>query len=443
MQTLGSKESQLREQIAGLVADYYHERHAPRAFVPGKSRVPYAGRVFDEREVQSAVGASLDFWLTLGPEGAAFESKVAELFGARKFLLVNSGSSANLLATSTLTSHTIPNPMKRGDEVITPAVTFPTTLTPLLQNGFIPVFVDVEMGVYNVDPAKLEAAISPKTRAIMIPHTLGNPCEMDVVTSLARKHSLYLIEDTCDAFGSRYDGRLVGSFGDMATLSFYPAHHITMGEGGGVIVNNPRMQKAALSIRDWGRDCWCDPGVANTCGKRFDWQLGDLPQGYDHKYIYSHLGYNLKPTDLQAAIGLAQLEKLDGFVAARRKNFARLYEGLKRHEELVLPRWYPKSEPAWFGFPITVRPPMKRIDIVHWLENGLIETRQVFAGNVLRQPAFRNIEHRIAGPLVETDAVMDRTFFIGVYPGLTDEMIDYVIDRFDKFFAGRKETAHV
>lgn len=430
----------LRGRILELVREYHALAHAPVPFVPGQSKVPYAGRVFDAREIENLVGAALDFWLTAGPYAQDFENAMRKFFGAVAFLLVNSGSSANLLMVSALTSPMVERPLERGDEVVTPAVTFPTTLTPIVQHGLVPVFVDCELGTYNVDPKAVEAAIGPRTRALMIPHTLGNPCDVATLGRLAEQHDLYLIEDCCDALGSTFDGRRVGTFGHMASLSFYPAHHMTMGEGGGVIINRGGLVRPAESIRDWGRDCWCAPGNANTCGKRFEWQLGDLPAGYDHKYIYANLGYNLKATDLQAAIGLAQLSKVPEFCRRRRENFRRLYAGLARWEDrLVLPRWLPQADPAWFGFPLTVREGVTRRDLVRFLDERKIETRMIFSGNVLRQPGFRSITHRVAGDLTTSDVIMNDTFFLGVYPGLTSTMLDYVIESFEAFFrrAGR------
>jgi CDP-6-deoxy-D-xylo-4-hexulose-3-dehydrase len=426
----------LRRQILDLVAEYTKLAHAPAPFVPGESKVPYAGRVFDAREVTSLVESALEFWLTAGPYAERFEKSMRKLFGAVDFLLVNSGSSANLTMVSALTSAMVERRLERGDEVITPAVTFPTTLTPIVQNGLVPVFVDCEIGTYNVDAAAVEAAVGPRTRALMIPHTLGNPFDLGRVTALAERHGLWLLEDCCDALGSTWNGRRVGTFGAMASLSFYPAHHMTMGEGGGVVVNRGGLTRAAQSIRDWGRSCWCPPGQANTCGKRFSWQLGDLPEGYDHKYIYSNLGYNLKATDLQAAIGTAQLEKLEDFCAKRRANFRRLYNGLQPFaDRLVLPRWLPEADPAWFGFPITVRDGVSRRDLVAFLEARKIETRMIFAGNIIRQPGFRDIPHRVVGELTTSDRVMRDTFFVGVYPGLTPAMLDWVVDSFSAFFA--------
>jgi CDP-6-deoxy-D-xylo-4-hexulose-3-dehydrase len=355
--------------------------------------------------------------------------------GARDFVSVNSGSSANLTAVLTLTAPQTERPLRAGDEVITPAVTFPTTLAPLVHAGLVPVFVDCELGTYNVDPALLAGAVSPRTRAIMVPHTLGVPCDMDVIVDLARRHDLYLVEDCCDALGATWRGRPVGTFGDLATVSFFPAHQMTTGEGGGVFVNTARLARVARSVRDWGRDCWCAPGEANTCGQRFGWQLGELPRGYDHKYIYSNIGYNFKPTDLQAAIGVAQLDRLPEFIAARRRNFERLYTALARHaDRLILPTRDARSEPSWFGFALTVREGVSRAALVQWLETANIETRQLFAGNILRQPGYRDIAHRVHGTLERSDRVMRDTFFVGVYPGLTDAMVDFVAERIGDFF---------
>jgi CDP-6-deoxy-D-xylo-4-hexulose-3-dehydrase len=424
-----------KKEILEKVKERFPLLHPPVRFIPGQTKVHYAGRVYDDREIINLVDSALEFWLTAGPWGEKFERRMKEFFGAGDFLLVNSGSSANLVAVSTLVSDQVDGHLEKGDEVITPAVTFPTTLTPILQNGLIPVFVDCEVGTYNINPALVEEAISPKTRAMVIPHTLGNPCDMSVITALAEKYRLFLIEDCCDALGATFCGKLVGTFGHMASLSFFPAHHITTGEGGGVIVNRPRLGRVAESIRDWGRNCWCAPGFSNTCGKRFGWQQGDLPFGYDHKYIFTSLGYNLKATEMQAAIGLAQLDKLDGFIKRRRKNFARYYEALRTYEDfLVLPKADPRANPSWFAFPLTVRPPIERTQLIRWLEDAKIETRLVFGGNILRQPAFRNISCRMHRALEKTDVIMRDTFFIGVYPGLTDEMIDFVIERFREFF---------
>lgn len=428
----------LKEEILEKVADYYRLVHGPKEFTPGQSKVHYAGRVFGPEEMTNLVDSALDFWLTLGPYGDKFEKRMRDSFGARDFLCVNSGSTANLLAVMTLMSPQIQNPLKAGDEVITCAVGFPTTLAPIVHCGLVPVFVDAEIGTYNINPKLIERAVSPKTRAIMIAHTLGVPCDMDAITEIVRRHNLYLIEDCCDALGGTFQGKKLGTFGELATLSFYPAHQITMGEGGGLVVNKTALSKPARSIRDWGRDCWCVPGESNTCGKRFDWELGGLPKGYDHKYIYSHIGYNFKPTDLQAAVGLAQLDRLEDFVAKRRRNFGLLYEGLKPFEEfLILPTRDPRANPCWFGFALTVKEDSSRGELVTHLENAKIETRSVFGGNLLRQPAFQSIPHRTAGTLEQADKIMRDTFFIGVYPGLTEEMIGYVLETVEAFFKSR------
>lgn len=433
----------LKSEILSLVEQYYHQAHRPAPFVPGQTRVTYAGRVYDAREMVNLAASGLDFWLTAGPYHARFEAAMRDFFRARDFMLVNSGSSANLLMVATLCAPELdrllrpedPPRLQPGDEVITPAVTFPTTLAPIVQNRLVPVFVDCELGTYNIDPAQIEAAIGPRTRAIFAPHTVGNPCDMAAIMAIAERHRLWVLEDGCDALGATFDGQLVGTFGAMSSLSFYPAHHLTMGEGGGVAIHHPRLKKTARSIRDWGRDCWCDPGVSGSCRKRFGWQLGELPCGYDHKYTYSNIGYNLKVTDMQAAIGCAQLEKIDAFIEARRRNFWRLFEGLRPLEEyLLLPTIDPRANPSPFGFPVTVREGVDRRQLVAHLEAAKIETRLVFGGNILRQPGFMDIERRVHGELVNSDAIMARTLFVGVYPGLTDAMIDYVIDRFWAFF---------
>jgi len=440
---MSKDQKELKAEILKLVAEYCQVAHGSKEFVQGQSRVSYAGRVFDSRELVNLVDSSLDFWLTAGPYAAQLENRFRQYFKSRDFVLVNSGSSANLLMVSVLCAKELNKilrendlrPLEAGDEVITPAVTFPTTLAPILQNSLIPTFVDCEVGTYNVNPALLEGAIGPRTRAVFIPHTLGNPFHLNAVAQLCKKHNLWLLEDGCDALGSEYDGKLVGTFGAMSSVSFYPAHHITMGEGGGVCINHPRLQKTARSIRDWGRDCWCDPGISDTCGKRFGWKLGDLPQGYDHKYTYSNIGYNLKLTDMQAAIGLAQLDKLPGFIEARRRNFKFLYENLKSLQgKIELPVWDKLSNPSPFGFPVTVNPPFERSKLIAHLEAANIETRLVFGGNVLRQPGFLDIEHRICGELTQSDRIMNDTFFIGVYPGLTQTMLEYVVSQFKSFF---------
>jgi len=435
--TRGSGEAEdLKRDILNKVKQYHQMVHQPPPFIPYETRVQYSGRVYGSEEMINLIDSSLDFWLTLGPYGDLFEHKMKEFFAARDFVLVNSGSSANLTAVLTLLSKQLDKPLQPGDEVITPAVTFPTTLAPLVHSGLIPVFVDCEVGTYNVNPALLEDALSHRTRAIMIPHTLGNPCDMDIICDLAQRYDLYLIEDTCDALGSTFRGKLVGTFGDLATLSFFPAHHITMGEGGGVVVNNPRLSRIVRSVRDWGRDCWCAPGESNTCGKRFGWELGGLPKGYDHKYIYSNLGYNFKPTDMQAAIGVAQMERIPEFIRQRRSNFSRLYEGLQSYQDwLVLPKLDARSEPSWFALPITVQNGLARSELIQWLEKANIETREVFGGDIRKQPGYMDIPCRVHGSLPETHRVMNDTFFIGVYPGLTETMIEFILDRVAKFFA--------
>lgn len=429
----------LKGEILESVRRYHAAAHAPKPFVPFATRVQYSGRVFGAEEMVNLVDSALDFWLTLGPWGDLFEQRVKRLLGARDFVLVNSGSTANLAAVMALMTNHVERPLRPGDEVITPAVTFPTTLAPIVHSGLIPVFVDCEVGTYNIDPRLVESAVSERTRAIVVPHTLGNPCDLDIVADVARRHGLWLVEDTCDAFGATFRGRPVGTFGDLATVSFFPAHQITMGEGGGVIVNNPALARAVRSVRDWGRDCWCAPGESNTCGRRFGWQFGELPRGYDHKYTYSSIGYNFKPTDLQAAIGVAQLDRLEDFVAARRRNFAFLYERLAPYgDRLILPRLDPRAEPSWFGFPVTVTTGVSRDALVQWLETANIETREVFGGNILRQPGYRDIRHRVHGTLEQTDRIMRDTFFVGVYPGLTEEMLAFVAGRFDNYFAWRR-----
>jgi CDP-6-deoxy-D-xylo-4-hexulose-3-dehydrase len=434
-----SDEQGLRRRILELVAEYCRQAHAPRPFAPGETRVNYASRVYDERELMAAVGACLDFWLSAGPNAAAFERRLAETIGVNHALLVNSGSSANLVAVGTLLSRRLERPLEPGDEVITPAAAFPTTVAPIVQNGLVPVFVDCELGTYNLDPEQLEPALSGCTRALFFAHTLGNPVEMEQVVAFARAHNLYIIEDACDALGSVYDGRMAGSFGDLATLSFYPAHHITTGEGGAVLTHNAQLACIARSLRDWGRDCRCahDSPPEGACGRRFEWQIPGLDEPYDHRYLYSEIGYNLKMTDIQAAIGLAQLDKLPEFVAARKRNFARLYEALKPYEEfLILPIWSERADPAWFAFPITVRPgaPFTRRDLTGWLEGRNIETRYLFAGNITRQPGYRHIRHRTVGDLPNSDLVMRSTFFVGVYPGLDDARLAYMQEAFGDFF---------
>ncbi len=433
----------LHARILDMVREYYEQRHAAKSFLPGVSKVPYAGRVFDQDEMVAAVDSLLDFWLTLGPQGEAFERELAGYVGVRHAVLVNSGSSANLVAFSTLTSPQLDRPLQPGDEVITVAAGFPTTVAPIVQHGCVPVFLDVHPETANVLVERLEDAVSPRTRAIVLAHTLGNPFDLDAVRDLARRRELFLLEDNCDALGATYHGKRTGTFGDLATQSFYPPHHLTMGEGGAVLTGNGRLKRIAESFRDWGRDCWCPSGKDNTCGKRFAWEFGSLPCGYDHKYVYSHLGYNLKPLDVQAAIGRQQLLKLDDFIAARRANHARLMKALTPQEEfLLLPRATPHSEPSWFGLLLTVRDgaPFTRAELVRYLEDRQVQTRQLFGGNLLRQPAFQNIQHRVAGDLINTDKIMNDAFFIGVYPGLTPAMLDYVEGVFADFFHTVRST---
>lgn len=430
----------LRQQILQLVDQYAAAAPAPGAFQPGQTVIPPSGKVVGAPEMKLMVEASLDAWLTTGRFNAAFEARLAQVLGVKHVLTTNSGSSANLLAFSALTSPLLgERAIRPGDEVIGVAAGFPTTVNPILQCGAVPVLVDVHLPTYNVDVAQLEAAITPRTKAIMLAHTLGNPYNLEAVTRLARQHGLWLVEDCCDALGSTYNGQLVGTFGDIATLSFYPAHHITMGEGGAVFTNDDTLRRAAESLRDWGRDCWCAPGKDNTCGQRYCWKLGALPEGYDHKYTYSHLGYNLKITDMQAACALAQLDRLDGFIAARRRNFARLHARLQGCEEfLLLPEATPGSDPSWFGFPITIRPEanLRRLDLLTHLESRRIGTRLLFAGNLTRQPYMQGRHFRVAGPLTNTDIVMNDTFWIGLYPGLSDDQLDYAADEIAGFVGG-------
>jgi len=437
----------LREQIAALVRQYYQAQFSNRPFNPATDLTHYAGRVFDAEELCSLVDASLDFFLTANRYAERFESDFAEYLGVADALLVNSGSSANLVALTTLTSPKLRSRRLRpGDEVVTVAAGFPTTLAPILQNGLVPVFVDVNLGDYTADPDQLRAAIGPKTRAIMMAHTLGVPFDLDLVGELAKRHDLWVIEDNCDALGSRYHDRLTGTFGHLASFSFYPAHHITMGEGGAVVTDDEELARIARSFRDWGRDCYCAGGENNTCGTRFSQQFGTLPFGYDHKYVYSHIGYNLKVTDMQAAIGCAQLEKLPDFIARRRANFDWLLEVLRPYEDrLLLPSATPHSAPSWFGFVITVRKDagFTRAALVKFLETNRIETRTLFAGNLLRHPAFQDIPHRVVRDLTNTDTIMNDTFFVGVYPGLDAARLDHMADVFTRFMNGERAAGGV
>jgi CDP-6-deoxy-D-xylo-4-hexulose-3-dehydrase len=427
-----TRSAALRRQIADLVREYAALQYGERPFIAGETPVPPSGKLIGAEELQAMVEASLDGWLTAGRFNEEFEQKLAAFLGVKFAMTVNSGSSANLVAFSALTSPKLGNrAIKPGDEVIGVAAGFPTTVNPILQFGAVPVFVDVEIGTYNIDASKIEAAITPKTRAIMLAHTLGNPYNLDVITELCKKYKLWLIEDCCDALGSTYDGKPVGTFGDIGTISFYPAHHITMGEGGAVFTNSRTLKLIAESYRDWGRDCYCLPGKDNTCGKRFGRQLGSLPFGYDHKYTYSHIGYNLKITDMQAACGVAQLGKLPAFVQQRKDNFAYLHKRLKPLEEfLILPQATPKSDPSWFGFPVTLRAnaPIKRVDLLTHLDSRKVGTRLLFAGNLTRQPSMAGRNYRVSGDLTNTDIVMNDTFWIGVQPALTLEMLDHAVD---------------
>jgi len=427
----------IRREIAALVQQYSDIVHAPQAFVPGETVVPPSGKVIGAQELKNMVEASLDGWLTTGRFNAEFEKKLAAFIGIKHLITVNSGSSANLVAFNTLTSPKLgERAIQKGDEVIGVAAGFPTTVNPILQFGAVPVFVDVDPLTHNIDASKIEAAIGPKTKAIMLAHSLGNPFNLDVVTALCKKHNLWLVEDCCDALGTTYRGQMVGTFGDIGTLSFYPAHHITMGEGGAVFTNNDDLKTIAESFRDWGRDCYCQPGKDNTCGKRFCQQLGDLPYGYDHKYTYSHLGYNLKITDMQAACGLAQLEKASQFIQARKDNFAFLKERLKDCEEFVnLPEATENSDPSWFGFPITLKEncPVTRLDLLTYLDQNKVGTRLLFAGNLTRQPYMMGANYRISGDLTNTDNVMNNTFWIGVQPALTREMLEFAAQKIESY----------
>ena len=434
---MAEESSPARNKILELVKDHYSEAFPQQEFVPGQSPIPVSGKVFDEDEILHLIDASLDFWLTTGRYAMRLERALAKFVGVRHSFLVNSGSSANLLALSALTSHKMGDRQLRpGDEVITVAAGFPTTVNPIIQNRLTPVFVDVRLDTYNIDASMLDEALSPKTRAIMIAHTLGNPFDVDAVTSFAKKHNLLLIEDNCDALGSTYGGKTTGSFGDVSTCSFYPAHHITTGEGGAVFANKPALKPLIESFREWGRDCWCEPGEDDTCGKRFDWQMGELPHGYDHKYIYDHIGYNLKMTDMQAAVGVAQIDKLPKFTELRKRNWKILKDGLADlTENFLLPEPTPNSDPSWFGFPMSVREeaPFERKQLVDFLESRKIATRLLFGGNLVRQPAYLDVPSRSVGDLSNSDFVMENTLWLGVYPGLTEEMLAYIIDSIHEF----------
>jgi CDP-4-dehydro-6-deoxyglucose reductase, E1 len=436
--------AQLRRQILLLCDQYFQQAFPPTEFRPGESPVPVSGKVIDSADLSAVVDSALDAWFTTGRFAEDFERKLARFVGVRSASLVNSGSSANLVAVSALTSPKLGDKrLKPGDEVITVAAGFPTTLNPILQNQLVPVFVDVTVPGYEIDVTQLEAARSDKTRAIVLAHTLGNVFDLDAITAFAKKYDLWLIEDCCDALGSTWKGRPVGTFGDIATISFYPAHHITMGEGGAVLTDKPALQTLIESFRDWGRDCWCEPGKDNTCGKRFDWQLGSLPCGYDHKYTYSHIGYNLKTTDLQAALGASQIEKLPNFIERRKENFRYLRNALAPLEKyLILPEATPGSDPSWFGFPIGIRPgaPFRREELTRALESQKIGTRLLFGGNLLRQPAYEGCNFRVIGDLPNTDFALNHVFWIGVYPGLTRPMLDFVAATMTDFIAQRSDA---
>jgi len=431
-------EKQIEEEIFGKVKKLYKLKKSREKFIPGKTPINYAGRVYDEKELINLVDASLDFWLTAGRYAREFEERLAKFLGVKYCLLANSGSSANLLAISALTSPKLDKKrLMPGDEVITTACCFPTTLAPIIQNNLTPVFIDVELGTYNIQAEQIEKAITAKTKAIFIAHTLGNPADIATIMKIAKKYNLWFIEDNCDSLGAKYNGKYTGTFGDLSTSSFYPAHHITMGEGGAVLTSDSTLKKIVGSLRDWGRDCYCEPGKDNTCKKRFSQKFGDLPYGYDHKYIYSHIGYNLKLTEMQAAVGVEQLKKLPAFINKRKENFAFLYNGFKKYGDfIILPEWEKKSEPSWFAFPVTVREDtgFTRRDLVYFLEGAKIQTRLIFAGNILRQPAFEHIKCRIAGTLHNSDIVMNNSFFIGVYPKLGCREMDYILKQFKIFF---------
>ena len=434
---MNSKES-LRKKIEDLTSEYFSLFHTNDQFKPGIDYVRYSGRVFDQEEGLNLINSSLDFWLTAGEYASKLEKKLADYLGLRKSMLTNSGSSANLLALSALTSHKLDErKLVKGDEVITVAAGFPTTVNPIYQNNLVPVYCDVELGSYNIKLSDLEQSVSENTKAIFIAHTLGNPFDLDHIMEFAKMHNLWVIEDNCDALGSSWRDRLTGTYGDLSTQSFYPPHHITLGEGGAVNTDSPMLKKIVESFRDWGRDCWCESGMDDTCGKRFDWKLGQLPKGYDHKYIYSHIGYNLKVTDLQASIGLAQMDKLSKFTKARKDNHSYYMNAFKKYEEyFILPKKAKFADPSWFGFILSVKEnaPFTRTEIVKYLEDSKIATRMLFGGNLTKQPAYIGKNHRIISELANTDYIMNNSFWIGVYPGITNEMREYVVESFDKFF---------
>ncbi len=429
-------EQEIRNEILSLVTQFVASKNKPETFVPGTSPVPVSGKVLDDSDFKNLVGAALDGWLTYGEHAENFERALAKYIGVRSALLVNSGSSANLVALSALTSAKLgEKKLLPGDEVITVAMGFPTTINPIIQNGLIPVFVDVSIPTYDAVIEQIEEAVSKKTRAIMMAHTLGNPFNVEAIMDLCKRHNLWLIEDNCDALGSTYGGKRTGSFGDLATISFYPAHHITTGEGGAILAKSPLVRRQLESFRDWGRDCYCATGQDNTCQKRFAWQLGSLPEGYDHKYIYSHIGYNLKGTDLQAALGISQLEKIESFHEARKRNFRFLYDAFVKVPDFIMPEATKNSDPSWFGFPITLRDesPINREELLRFLDSRLIGTRLMFAGNILRQPGYIDIHRRVIGNLENADKIMRRSFWLGVYPGLTQQMLEYVVENILEF----------
>ncbi|MFA5275873.1 MAG: lipopolysaccharide biosynthesis protein RfbH [Candidatus Omnitrophota bacterium] len=432
-----NKSGIIRKKILKQTGEYFHAAGSEE-FLPGRSRIPYAGRVYNHEELVNLVDAALDFWLTAGRYAERFEKELSGFLRLKYCLLTNSGSSANLLAVSALTSPLLKGRrLEPGDEVITTACGFPTTLNPILQNNLVPVFIDVDLENYNIRAEMIEKAVSKRTKAIFTAHTLGNPVDVDKIKKIVKKHKLFWLEDNCDSLGSKYRGRYTGTFGDISTCSFYPPHMVTMGEGGAVLTDNPLLRRIIMSFRDWGRDCWCESGHDNSCGKRFSRKFGELPFGYDHKYVYSHIGYNLKVTDMQAAIGCAQLKKLPRFIEARKKNFKSIYSIFERYKDhFILPQAQKYSDPSWFGFPLLVKEnaPFSRADIVNYLENKKIATRMLFGGNLLKQPAYLKIKHRVAGDLKNTDSVMCNLFWIGVYPGLTEKMISYIKKTVDAFF---------
>jgi CDP-4-dehydro-6-deoxyglucose reductase, E1 len=434
------QEYALRQQVFAAVLDYYQFKFAHKQFIPGQTYVPVSGKVFDEQELVKLVDSSLDFWLTTGRYAAEFEQRFADWIGVKHCLLVNSGSSANLVALTALTSPKLGDKrLQPGDEVITVAAGFPTTVNPIFQNQLVPVFLDINLSTYDIDTNQLEAALSDRTRAIMVAHTLGNPFNLEAIMAFAQKHDLWVVEDNCDAVGSVYQGQKTGTFGHLSTVSFYPAHHMTMGEGGAVLTSDSRLKKIVESVRDWGRDCWCPPGIDNTCNKRYGWQLGELPDGYDHKYTYSHVGYNLKMTDMQAAVGVAQLDKLPDFIEKRRYNFEFLHQNLQDLQDvLTLPAKAPNSEPSWFGFLLSVKAdaPFTRNQLVQHLEEQRIGTRLLFGGNLVRQPAYKDLNYRVVGNLANTDQVMESAFWLGLFPGLTEEMLTYIVSTLRSFVRG-------